>query len=225
MEAKKNPDKDVHRYSNHFFLFGLILSITVVITAFEWRTEKVLSNPRPPESPLSTIEFYPVPVPIHEKTPDPPPLKEVIVVNPDRIVEGENTVTPDPDIQIESPTVDITIDIKEIVLPPETKVDTFIVVERMPVPIGGLAGFYKQLGKSLNYPDRAKRFQAEGKVIVEFVVDQLGNPINVKVIKGIGYGCDEEAMRVLSKAKWEPGKQRGKPVPVKMTLPIYFRLN
>jgi len=65
----------------------------------------------------------------------------------------------------------------------------------------------------------------EGRVFVQFVVDKDGSITNVEVLKGIGGGCDEEAVRVVKNApKWNPGKQRGRPVRVKMVLPITFKL-
>ena len=65
----------------------------------------------------------------------------------------------------------------------------------------------------------------EGRVFVEFIINRNGDLSDLKVIRGIGAGCDEEAVRVLALTKWEPGKQRGKPVRVKMILPIHFRLS
>jgi protein TonB len=65
----------------------------------------------------------------------------------------------------------------------------------------------------------------EGKVFVQFVVDKDGTLTDIKAVKGIGAGCDEEAVRVLKAApKWKPGKQRGRPVKVRMILPITFKL-
>jgi len=76
----------------------------------------------------------------------------------------------------------------------------------------------------LKYPLRATRQEVQGKVYVEFVIDLLGEPSQLKIIKGIGAGCDEEALRVIAKSRWEPGRQRGRPVNVRMVIPITFRL-
>jgi len=79
---------------------------------------------------------------------------------------------------------------------------------------------------TLKYPAQARRMGIEGKVYVTFVVGKEGEITDVKVLKGIGAGCDEEAIRVLSGApNWKPGKQRGRPVRVRMQLPIIFKLN
>jgi protein TonB len=78
----------------------------------------------------------------------------------------------------------------------------------------------------MKYPAQARRMGIEGKVFVEFVVDKDGTLTEVKTVKGIGAGCDEEAVRVIQSApKWKPGKQRGRPVKVRMILPIIFKLS
>jgi protein TonB len=224
MEPKKHPSKDVHRYSKHFFLIGLCISISLAITAFEWRTEKkkVIAEPTVFEDP--TMAIYPVPVTYIENKPSPQPIKEKpTIVNPNIIEEIDNVIGDEP---IEFPSddpVDITFNYGngDGV---ETAVDTFIFVENMPEPEGGYEAFYKLLSKNMKYPTKAKNRNAEGKVFVEFVVNKEGSPVNMKILKGVGYGCDEEAMRVLSLAKWNPGKQRGRAVSVKMVVPIYFKL-
>jgi len=88
-----------------------------------------------------------------------------------------------------------------------------------------MGAFYEYVSKNLKYPSQARRMGVEGKVFVQFVVDKDGSISQVQSIKGIGAGCDEEAVRVLQNApKWKPGKQRGRPVRVRMVLPITFKL-
>ncbi len=103
--------------------------------------------------------------------------------------------------------------------------EPFAFVEQMPSYKGGndeLLGFF---AKNIRYPEIAKRAGIEGKVMVEFVVDKQGKVRNARVLKGIGAGCDEEALRVTGMMKnWIPGRQSGKPVNVKMVIPIHFRL-
>ena len=96
----------------------------------------------------------------------------------------------------------------------------------MPSFVGGLEQFYKFVGKNLKYPAQARRLGIEGKVFVHFVVDRDGSLSDIKVVKGIGAGCDAEVERIIHKSpKWNPGKQRGEPVRVRMMMPITFRLN
>jgi protein TonB len=108
----------------------------------------------------------------------------------------------------------------------ETKEDEiFTIVEDKPLFPGGQAELMKYLAKNIRYPDFAKENQIKGTCALEFVVEKDGSITDIKVLKDIGGGCGEEAVRVIkSMPKWEPGKQRGKPVRVKYTLPVQFRL-
>ncbi|MEM7551575.1 MAG: TonB family protein [Bacteroidota bacterium] len=104
--------------------------------------------------------------------------------------------------------------------------ETFSIVEESPEFEGGKEAFYRYLTSEIKYPLQARKLGIEGKVNVEFVVERDGSISNVKVNKGIGAGCDGEAIRVLENApSFKPGKQRGKTVRVKMQIPIIFKLN
>jgi protein TonB len=128
--------------------------------------------------------------------------------------------------------VEVTQDTKvEAVQVVEAKVEeedveqVFSVVEESAAPKGGMQAFYKYVGEKLKYPAQARRMGTEGRVFVEFVVNRDGSIVDVKVVRGIGAGCDEEAIRVVQSApSWSPGKQRGKPVRQKMVIPINFKL-
>lgn len=99
------------------------------------------------------------------------------------------------------------------------EMEPLVAAEQMPELIDGLAA----LQAKVKYPEMARKANIEGRVIVQFIVDQNGNVIEPKVIRGIGGGADEEALRVIKLAKFKPGRQRGKPVPVQYSLPILFR--
>ena len=90
----------------------------------------------------------------------------------------------------------------------------------MPELIGGLAAIQREI----RYPVIAKRAGLEGRVILQFIVDEQGRVSESKVVRGIGGGCDEEALRALQTVRFRPGTQRGKPVKVKMSLPVTFKL-
>ena len=113
----------------------------------------------------------------------------------------------------------------ETIIPPTKKAPEeeepafFVAVEEMPQLIGGM----KQLQSKIKYPDIAKRVGIEGKVLVQALVDENGDVVSVKTLKGIGAGCDEEAMDAVKKSKFVPGKQRGKNVKVQVTIPIVFK--
>ncbi|MCF0051529.1 TonB family protein [Dyadobacter sp. LJ53] len=106
------------------------------------------------------------------------------------------------------------------------KEEIFRSVEQAPRYKGGLAEMGAFLQKNLRYPSSAAQAEVQGKVFVEFTVASDGKIENVTAIKGIGFGCDEEAVRVVKLMKdWIPGKQAGVPVKVRFTLPIVFQLN
>ena len=136
---------------------------------------------------------------------------------------------------IEAPLVDLTKILpteeskieEDISLPPQKEIleikeepTYFVAVEEMPVPVGGL----QEIQSRIEYPEIAKRVGIEGKVFVRAFVDEKGTVINAEVVKGIGGGCDEAALDAILKTKFTPGKQRGKPIKVQVTVPIHFRL-
>lgn len=102
---------------------------------------------------------------------------------------------------------------------------TFIIVNEIPVPIGGLRGFYMGIQKSLRYPAEARRRGVQGKVFVQFIVNREGKVEEVETVKGIGYGCDIAAEKAVGESdRWKPGEFEGKKVKVRMILPITFKL-
>ncbi len=109
----------------------------------------------------------------------------------------------------------------------EEKVDIiYDTVETQPIPPGGVSGWNKYLADNMKYPTQARRMGVEGTVIVVFVINTEGSIQDVEILRGIGGGCDEEAIRIVKSApNWEPGKQRGRPVYTRMRLPIRFKLN
>lgn len=150
----------------------------------------------------------------------PPPLRPPVPIE----------VPNDEELEDDALDLDASLDIDEPLAnlspPPELpeeedeEPEIFVIVEQMPELIGGLAG----LQKNIKYPEIAKRANVSGRVFVQFIVDEQGNVIDPVVTRGIGAGCDEEAIRAVRMAKFKPGRQRGTNVRVKMSLPITFRL-
>jgi TonB family protein len=104
--------------------------------------------------------------------------------------------------------------------------EVYSVVEETATPKEGMKAYYERLAENLKYPQQAREAKTEGKVYVQFVVNLDGSLSDFQVIKGIGNGCDEEAVRVLKASPpWNPGKQRGIPVKQRYTMPLLFRLN
>lgn len=99
--------------------------------------------------------------------------------------------------------------------------NVFIVVEEMPELIGGLQGIQNEI----QYPETARRAGVEGRVIVQFIVTEEGNVRNAQIVRSIGAGTDEEALRAVQNAKFKPGVQRGRTVEVQYSLPVVFKLN
>jgi protein TonB len=103
--------------------------------------------------------------------------------------------------------------------------DIFTVVEEMPSFPGGEEALFQYLAEAIKYPPLARDAGIKGKVYVSFVVKEDGSVKDVKVLRGIGGGCDEEALRVVHKMpRWNPGRQRGKAVSVQYTLHLRFVL-
>ncbi len=96
----------------------------------------------------------------------------------------------------------------------------YLMCEKMPELVGGMDA----LQKKIRYPLQAKSLGVQGVVYVQSIIDEKGKIIKPKVVKKLGAGCDEEAVRVLKKSKFKPGYDKGKPVKVRFTLPIFFRL-
>jgi protein TonB len=138
-----------------------------------------------------------------------------------RNVDGIDAITIVFDAPPPFPVADIDVVITDI-----GKTDTpFLTVEIMPEFIGGVSELYKWLGNNLRYPSAAVNAGVEGKVFVKFIVEKDGKISKPEVLKGIGFGCDEEALKSLRKMpNWKPGMQNGKPVLVYFTIPIVFKL-
>jgi len=114
--------------------------------------------------------------------------------------------------------------LSSIELPEEETAKVFVIVEKMPEPVGGLETFFKTLRNHMKYPRKAERAGVAGKVFVSFIVNEKGELQDFSIVKGIGFGCDEEAIRVIALTNWNPGKQRGRPVKVRMIQPVNFSI-
>lgn len=227
MEPKKNPNADINRYRGQLFLLGLSISLSLLIIAFEWKVQQIKID-LPPESQPDVYHFDAVPYRFKEESAEPKPVKKRIqVASLENISEIKNNELPSELMapkEVAAP-IEVVVKIEQPVIPEEPKDTTFITVEKRPEPIGGYQSFYKLLQKHIKYPATERRTNTEGSVYVKFVVNEFGEVTRLSILKGIGNGCDEEALRVIALTKWEPGKQRGKPVKVQMIQPVFFALN
>ncbi|MDF9795679.1 protein TonB [Catalinimonas alkaloidigena] len=223
MESKKTPKADLNNRTGLHLSIGLVISLAVVTLAFEWKSydDQSLVDLGVVEDDFEDVMEIP---PTEQPPPPPPKIQQPEIIEVPDEEEIEEEIEIDLDVEITEDT-----QIEEMVFEeaPEEEVsdEIFMVVEDQPEPQGGMQAFYEYVGKNLKYPSQARRMGIEGKVFVQFVVNTDGSITQVQAIKGIGAGCDAEAVRVLENApKWKPGKQRGRPVRVRMVLPITFKL-
>lgn len=225
MEPKKSEKADLTKKTFLFFNIGLIIALLASIFAFTYKVEDENTGIDAANNQTVVEEIMEVP-PTEQLPPPPPKIEQPQIVE----VPDETEIEEDLEIDMDTET-DVNETVAEVPIAPvieEPKEDPntiFTVVEETAAPIGGMSAFYEYVGKKIKYPAQAKRMGIEGKVFVEFVIEKDGSITDVKAIKGIGGGCDQEAERILASApKWKPGKQRGKPVRQKMVLPINFKL-
>ena len=175
--------------------------------------------PEPPKPKVDQVKFPPPVVkPDNEVKEEPPKIEELKVADP-----GQKTIKGDPnaDIKIDEPVGNS--DQKAVTEEDPNKI--FTAVEKDPAFKGGIEKFYAYLQKNIHYPAVAKENNVQGKVFMTFVVERDGSLTDIKVLRPLGSGCDEEATRVLKASpKWTPGIQNGRPVRVQYTVPISFAL-
>jgi protein TonB len=226
MQIKKYAYVNLENRKGIYFALGLLIVLASIFCLFELKFyESADFETKTLHLDLIEAEV----VPISQSTPPPPPPPPMATTQIQIVSDQEEIV-----IELEIEDMEIDVDSKiEVVVPiveelPEEEVieeEIFTIVEKMPEFPGGLEALFKYLSETMEYPDMAKDAQIQGKVYITFVVDKKGGIAGVKVLRGIGGGCDEEAVRVVENMpKWNPGKQRGKPVKVQYNLPINFIL-
>lgn len=225
MIDKKTEKADLERRRFLFTEIGLVLALGLVLVGFEYKSydKKVVSMG---ERTVTDIpeEIIQVTQQKIEVAPPPPPPSTTVINIVDNDVQIDNDITIDASIDASTQV--------EAYVPPVAKeevieeVEIFQVVESMPsFPDGGDDGLKKYLAQNIKYPTIARESGIQGTVFVTFVVERDGSVTDVKVLRGIGGGCDEEAIRVVKNMpRWSPGKQRGKAVRVQFNMPIKFTL-
>lgn len=224
MEAKKTPKADLESKKRIFLQLGIVIALLGVLVAFEWkqyeRAEFDLGTLE-----MDFIEEEDIPITRQEQPPPPPPPEpsmELVIVDDDVEVEEDFFIdveaTVYTEIQEFTPIVVVEEEIVEDVI--------FTVVEDQPGFPGGEEARIRYLTENLRYPQMAREAGIQGTVFVTFVVERDGSVTDVRVLRGIGGGCDEEAVRVVrNMPRWTPGRQRGQPVRVQFNMPIRFVLN
>ncbi len=220
MEYKKNPSKDLKTYYGLFFNFGLVISLGLVTLAFEWKTYdpgKLVDIKAVTDDFDEMLE-----IPITRQPPPPPPQKIVQILEIPDEEEIEEEIEVDLDVEITEESISEVI-IEESA-PVEEIDEVFTFVEQMPEPVIGFDAFYAYIVRTLKYPPAARRMGLEGKVFVQFLINKKGDLLDPIIIRGVSDEIDQEAIRVIKNGpKWKPGRQRGRPVTVKVVIPLTFK--
>ncbi len=216
MALPKNPKADLKLKWQKIFEISLIISLLLLIVAFKFFPD-VQGDALEQEAYQELVNVEDI-VNTEQKTAPPPPPKPPIPIEAPSDEDLEDIEIDDTELDME----------EEVAAPPpapeeeeEVSLDFFMAVEEMPQPIGGIAA----IQRLIVYPEIAKRAGVQGRVFVKAFVDEAGRVHKAEIVKGIGAGCDEAAIAAVLKTKFKPGKQRGKPVRVQVSIPILFRLN
>lgn len=236
MEIKKAKKADLEGQKSTSLLIGYIITLATIFVAFEWTTREYKETE--PVIYAASVpyeeEIIPITQPIFQTAAPPPPVEvpqvaEIIdiVENDEEIEEEEIQSTEDTQEAITGPTGPVVSGPVGPVMAAEEgdEGEVFQVVEQMPEFPGGMDKLMEYLSKNIKYPSIAQENSIQGRVIVEFVVNKDGSIVEPKVMRSVDTSLDNEAMRVIkSMPKWNPGKQRGKAVRVRYTVPVLFRL-
>ncbi|MFO7790745.1 MAG: energy transducer TonB [Bacteroidota bacterium] len=231
MQVKKSKKANLENKKILFLEIGLVLVLGIVLLAFEWGTPEVNKNQLGDtdmddlmeEEILNTFQEEEPPPPPEKKEPEPEQVIEELTVVEDDEEESDIDIDSESD---ENTQVDIDMSSFEEEEEEEVEPIDFAVVEEKPEFPGGDAALMKFFSEHTEYPEIAKENGIQGKVFIQFVIDKNGNVTNVSVARGVDPYLDKEAKRVVRQLpKWEPGQQRGKPVPVTYIVPINFKLN
>ncbi len=223
MEIKKNEKADLERKKPIFVQIGLLLATSLILFGFEYKSyEKEVEQTSTAK--IVEIEQIEIQQTQRNETPPPPPAQQITtilnIVNDKIIIDNDIEIDADVDNQSEEYSYVETTQETEVV-----EQEIFTVVEENPMFPGGDEARMKYLQENIKYPQMARESGIQGTVYVTFVVEPSGNITNIKILRGIGGGCDEEASRVVNQMpRWVPGKQRGKSVRVQFNMPIRFVL-
>lgn len=187
----------------------------------------VIEKPKEIEPPkeieqVKTIAYL-VPEVVEEtQNETPPPTQDAIEV---AVISNKTQEGKESEGIAETPPVETTSVVKDILEIEESNLP-FTSVEENPSFMGGVKEMYKFLSQNLKYPSAAQRANIQGKVFLKFIVEKDGSITGVESMKGIGFGCDEEAIRVVKlMPKWIAGRQNGRNVRVIFTIPVFFKLD
>lgn len=227
MEIKKTPKANLENKKTMAILIGLVLALGIMFIAFEWSKNEIKVYEDAIQGEFVEDEEM-IEVTFRNETPPPPPppiqetvLSDIIDIRDDK----EDIQTKDFDSEDDkNKKVVIQAPIAAPVEDPEEN-RIHVVVERMPEFPGGEAAMNQFISRNIRYPVIAQENGIQGRVVVQFVVNTDGKIVDVEVVRGVEESLDKEAVRVVkAMPPWNPGRQGGKNVRVKYTLPIRFRI-
>ena len=228
MEVKKSPKANIETHKSTFLLMGMVVALAVLFVGFEWSS----SISKLDESTIVQDVLAEEEIEITQRDPEPPPpppppepeVPEIIEVTEEK-VETKIDLSSLEDDQSKAQVQTYTPPPPPKPVEEEATDEIFVVVEQQPEFPGGTTALMKFLGDNIRYPVIAQENGIQGRVIMNFVVERDGSISDVQIVRGQDPSLDREAERVIkTMPNWKPGQQRGKPVRVRFTLPVVFRL-
>lgn len=218
MALRKEEGANLQEWYRLFIEIGFTLALLLLVVAFQldYQPKQTFQVDLKEQE---VVEMEEIQQTQQQNEPPPPPKPPVPVEVPNNeTVENEDV---DFDASLD---LDQSLDTSQGPPPPEEEEEEeedeiFVVVEQQP-DCGGI----KALQKEVSYPDFARKAGIEGRVFVQFVVDKNGNVVQSKITRGVHKLLNKESLRAVNQLSCEPGMQRGKPVKVRMSLPVSFRL-
>ena len=227
MEIKKSPKANLEDKRLTFIFMGLIVALAILYTAFEWTQREITVHEADNEDFLIEEEIQ-IDQTFQEETPPPPPEPEEVpdVIEEIKIVEDDVKTE---EVNFSTEDTKEAVEIKQVVIEEEEEEEeieeVFLVVEEQPEFPGGMAKLMKYFSDNVRYPVVAAENGIQGRVICQFTVWRDGSIRDIVVVRGVDKSLDKEAVRLIENMpKWKPGKQRGKEVSCKFTVPVSFRL-
>lgn len=226
MEVKKTPKADLESKKTVFLQIGLVVVLSLVLVAFEWTSTDVNVDFSLQDEDIEVEEEI-IPITRQEEVKPPPPPPPPAVADILNIVEDDVELDEELEIMDTEMSQDDIVDFSKMVFEEETRDEgeVFMIVEEMPEFPGGTEALQKYLAQSVRFPVIAQENGIQGRVYIQFVINQNGEVTNATILRGVDPSLDREALRVVeAMPKWKPGKQRNRPVRVSYTVPINFVL-
>lgn len=227
MQNKKSKKADLENKKGVFFLFGLVISLGMVLLAFQWNTPpKEVTVPENANYVPDDVLFIP-----RTKSEEKKELPKPVILPSFELVSNDTQTSDNPDLFTSDPADEFPLNFNELVLASQQKkVEKEEVIvdfaEVMPEFPGGIRSLQKFIADAVKYPVIAQENGVQGKVFVSFVIDEFGIVSNATIVRSVDASLDNEALRVIrSLPKWKPGMQGGKAVKVRYFVPINFELH